>query len=392
MTDARTGDRPGKLAELRRVLHRVPEVGLDLPRTQEVLLAELDGLPLTVLTGKKLSSVTAVLRGEEPGPTVLLRSDMDALPITERTGAAYAFDGPAMHACGHDLHMAGLVGAARRLSARRGELHGTVVFAFQPGEEGHGGAAAMIEEGLLDVTGELPVAAYALHVIADLPTGVFHGRPGPLMAAYTLLEAEITGRGAHGGRPHEGADPVPVAAEIVTALHAYVDRRFDKFDPVVLTVGELHAGSAPNVVAATASLRAGVRTFTEGTTARIAEELPRLIEGIAAAHGIAATVSTRPLMAPTVNDPGRAAIVSGTVERLFGAQRYVELANPRTGSEDFSEILRRVPGAFAYLGAAVTGFSAGNHSPYSQFDDSVLDDAAELLTSLALHHLSERPS
>jgi amidohydrolase len=380
------------LSGLRRALHRVPEVGLDLPRTRDLLLEALAGLPLELHLGKRLSSVTAVLRGTHPGPAVLLRSDMDALPITERTGAAFAADEPAMHACGHDLHMAGLVGAARRLSARRDELHGTVVFAFQPGEEGHGGAAAMIEEGLLDVTGELPVAAYALHVIADLPSGVFHGRPGPLMAAYTLLEAEITGRGAHGGRPHEGADPVPVAAEIVTALHAYVDRRFDKFDPVVLTVGELHAGSAPNVVAATARLRAGVRTFTEATTARVAEELPRLIEGIAAAHGISAAVTVRPLMAPTVNDPAHALTVSQTVTRLFGADRYVELAHPRTGSEDFSEILLRVPGAFAYLGAAVTGGSAGNHSPYSQFDDGVLDDAADLLTSLALHHLSERPS
>lgn len=374
------------LVALRRALHGVPEIGLDLPRTRDLVVEALAGLPLEVRHGKALTSVTAVLRGGHPGPTVLLRSDMDALPIEEKTGLPYAVSGPAMHACGHDLHMAALVGAARLLHGQ--ELHGSVVFAFQPGEEGHGGAAAMVDEGLLEVTGQVPVAAYALHAIADLPAGVIFGRPGPVMAAYSLLEATVHGVGAHGGRPHEGADPVPVAAETVTALHAYVDRRFSKFDPVVLTVGELHAGTAPNVVAPSVSLRAGVRTFTEETTARVALELPRLVEGIAAAHGITASVAVRQVMAPTVNSAAHAAVVAGASARLFGPGGYVELEHPRTGSEDFSEILRRVPGAFAYVGAAVPGATAGNHSPYSQFDDGVLDGAATLLAQLALHHLS----
>ncbi|GAA1614985.1 M20 family metallopeptidase [Actinoplanes couchii] len=364
----------------------MPEVGLDLPRTRDVLVEELQDLPVQLVHGDKCTSVTAVLRGRGDGPVVLLRSDMDALPITERTGLPYAVPGPAMHACGHDLHMSALVGALRLLASR--EFDGTVIAAFQPGEEGHGGAALMLAEGLLDVAGPPPIAAYALHVIADLPSGVVHGRSGPIMAAYGILDVEITGRGAHGGRPHEGADPVPVLAETVTALHSYVDRRFDAFDPVVLTVGELRAGHAPNVIADSATLRAGVRTFSETNTARVAAELPRLVENLAAAHGITATAVVRPVMGPTINDPAAAALVAATAVRMFGPDRYVELARPRAGSEDFSEILRRVPGAFLYVGAADGESPAGNHSPLSRFDDRVLPDAAGLLAALALHHLT----
>lgn len=386
-----TAVRQHDLVTLRRRLHGVPEVGLDLPRTRDVLLDALAGLPVDLHQGRSCTSITAVLRGAGPGPTVLLRADMDALPLTEQTGLAYAVPGPAMHACGHDLHMAALVGAGRLLAERIPDLHGTVVLAFQPGEEGHGGATRMLEEGLLAVTGEAPVAAYALHVVADLPYGVVHGRPGPIMAAYSVLDVEIVGRGAHGGRPHEGADPVPVAAEIITALHSYVDRRFDRFDPVIVTVGEIHAGTAPNVVAPSVTLRAGVRTFTETATGRVTEELPHLIQGLAAAHGLAATVGVRPVMGPTINDTAAAAVVAGTAAGLFGSERYVELADPRAGSEDFSEILRRVPGAFAYLGAAGPGADpaglVGNHSPHARFDDGVLADAARLLAALAHHHL-----
>lgn len=378
-----------QLIALRRRLHRVAEVGLDLPRTQQMLLEALDGLPVEILLGKGLSSVTAVLRGARPGPVVLLRSDMDGLPIVEQTGLDFAAEQSAMHACGHDLHMAAMVGAIHRLAAVRDQLAGTVVFAFQPGEEGHGGAGLMLAEGLLDVAGQRPVAAYALHVIADLPRGIVHSRSGPIMAAYQILEVEVTGRGAHGGRPHEGADPVPVIAEIVGSLHQYVDRRFDAFDPVVITVGELEAGTAPNVVAASATLRAGVRTFSETNTARVAEELPRLVRGIASAHGIEARAQLRAVMAPTINDPDHHEILARAAIRLFGEDRYRTFAHPRSGSEDFSEMLRAVPGAFGYVGAAVdtTPHPVGNHSPYSQFDDSVIDDAAALLVALAEHHL-----
>ncbi|MFD5318738.1 M20 family metallopeptidase [Streptomyces sp. NPDC127098] len=381
----------GELIALRRELHADPEVGLDLPRTQRRILDALAGLGLEITTGTRTTSVVAVLRGALPGPTVLLRGDMDALPVTEGTGLPYASTNGAMHACGHDLHVAGLVGAARLLAPRRDELAGAVVFMFQPGEEAGGGARIMIEEGVLDAAGAPPVAAYGVHVVADLPRGVLTTRPGTLMAGYSLLEVTVRGRGGHGSRPYQALDPVPVAAEIITALQTYVTRRFDVFDPVVVTVGEMAAGSAPNVIPETATLRASVRAFSSETAERLAVELPRLAHHIAAGHGLVAEVGYERELPVTVNDEAAAARYAATAIGLFGADRYRPLANPRTGSEDFSLMLERVPGAFGFLGAAPPTPDdrpiEGNHSPNALFDDSILPDQAALLTELALGHL-----
>src|SRR5688500_10282203 len=241
-----------ELAALRRELHRTPEIGLQLPRTQQTVLAALDGLPLEISTGTGLTSVTAVLRGgaDANGPVVVLRGDMDALPIVERSGEDFSSKNPgAMHACGHDLHTAGLVGAARRLSAGRAELPGDVVFMFQPGEEGFDGAGHMIAEGVLDAAGRPADAAYGLHVIAsEYRKGVFTSRPGPLMAASDGLFVRVIGKGGHGAMPHDTHDPVPAACEMVMALQAMVTRGFDVFDPVVLTVGVLQAGTKRNII------------------------------------------------------------------------------------------------------------------------------------------------
>jgi amidohydrolase len=196
----------GEIAELRHAIHREPEIGLDLPKTQAKVLAALDGLPLEISTGRALSSVTAVLRGRgaRRGPVVLLRGDMDALPVTEETGLPYASAVPgAMHACGHDLHTAMLAGAARLLSARQADLPGTVIFMFQPGEEGHAGARHMIDEGVLDAAGRRPAAAYALHVTSNkLPCGMFSTRPGPMLAAADQITVTVHGRGGHASQPH----------------------------------------------------------------------------------------------------------------------------------------------------------------------------------------------
>ncbi len=227
-----------ELTELRRSIHAEPEIGLDLPLTQRKVLEALQGLPLEISTGKNLTSVTAVLRGARPGKTVLLRGDMDALPVTERTGVTYAsrIDG-VMHACGHDLHTAMLAGAARLLSARQADFAGNVIFMFQPGEEGPGGGRIMVEEGVLDAAGERPVAAYALHVASgQLPLGVCASRAGTVMAAADTLHVTVHGRGGHGSQPHRAADPIPAACEIVLALQTMVTRRFDVFDPIVITV------------------------------------------------------------------------------------------------------------------------------------------------------------
>lgn len=381
------------LIALRRELHQIPEIGLHLPRTQERVLAALDGLPVGISTGTDLTSVTAVLRGGRPGPAVLLRGDMDALPVTERTGESFTsrHEG-VMHACGHDLHTAGLVGALRLLAARRTELPGDVVFMFQPGEEGWNGAGHMIREGVLTAAGERVVAAYGLHVISGLAAHSFTGRPGPMMAASDGLYVRVIGAGTHGSRPHGGLDPIPAACEMVTALQTMVTRRFDIFDPVVVTVGTFHAGTKRNVIPDDAVLEATVRTYSVAARERVMAESVRLCEDIAAAHGLRAEVRYEPEYPVTVNDPEHHEFVADTVRDLFGDDRFRSMPNPDPGAEDFSRVLDEVPGAYVFLGACPPALDPDtaptNHSPLATFDDAVLADGAALLAELALRRLN----
>jgi hippurate hydrolase len=380
-----------ELVEVRRVLHREPEVGLILPRTQAVVMDALAGLPLEITTGTEVTSVVAVLRGGAPGPTVLLRGDMDALPVVEETGLEYAAENGNMHACGHDLHTAGLIGAARLLSAHRDELHGNVIFMFQPGEEGLGGAGYMLREGLLEATGDKPIAAYALHVWSQAPKGTFQLRPGTIMASSNQLHITVRGKGGHGSMPDRTVDPVPVVAEIVLALQAYTTRRVNVFDPVVITVTQLEAGVAINVIPNTARLGATVRTLSDAMLEQLTRELPALAERIAAAHGCTIDARLDPQYPVTVNDAGRTAETTELLTDVFGADRVQRLENPLMGAEDFSMVLREVPGTFAMVGARpddVTPEEApSNHSSLVRFDDAVLADTSAALAHLATHHL-----
>jgi hippurate hydrolase len=384
----------GELAELRRAIHREPEIGLDLPRTQAKVLSALGELPLEITCGHALSSVTAVLRGGRPGATVLLRGDMDALPVTERTGLPYSsqIDG-AMHACGHDLHTAMLTGAARLLTARQQEIAGNVIFMFQPGEEGFAGARQMISEGVLDAAGDRPVAAFALHVASShLPQGVFSTRPGTMMAAADVLEVTVHGHGGHASQPHRAADPIPVACEIVMALQAMVTRRFDVFDPVVLTVGSFHAGTTDNVIPDEVKLLGSLRTFSAETRRRAMKYAVRVATEIASAHGLTATAGFASGYPVTVNNGDEVAFAQRTVTDLVGAGRCLTQPFPLTGSEDFSFVLEQVPGAFVMLGACPQNSdpatAAFNHSAEAVFDDAVLGDGAALYTELALRRLA----
>ena len=380
------------LIGLRRALHREPEVGLHLPRTQERVLAALDGLPLEITTGERLSSVTAVLRGGGPGPVVLLRGDMDALPVQEDTGLEYASRIPgAMHACGHDLHVAGLVGAARLLAAGRGELAGDVVFMFQPGEEDHDGARIMIEEGVLEAAGREPVAAYAIHVFSTLvPAGFFGTRPGTMLAASDSFDIKVVGHGGHGSSPHATRDPIPPMCEMVTALQTRVARSIDVMDPAVVTVGALRAGTARNVIPESGVLEGTVRTFSEKTRKEVRELVLETVDGIASAHRVKAEVDYRLLYPVTENAPDEAAFALKTAQDLFEGRAF-ELPGPFPGSEDFSFVLQRVPGAMLGLSACPPGRDPAtapmNHSPQAAFDDSVLPDAALLLATLAARRL-----
>ena len=384
-----------ELTKLRRAIHAEPEIGLDLPRTQRKVLDALDGLPLEITLGEGLSSVTAVLRGGQPGETVLLRGDMDALPVTERASVPYAstIDG-AMHACGHDLHTAMLAGAARLLSARRAELAGNVIFMFQPGEEGPGGARIMVAEGVLDAAGDRPAAAYALHVASGLlPLGLLASRAGTVMAAADTLHVTVHGRGGHGSQPHRAADPVPAACEIVLALQSMVTRQFDVFDPIVLTVGTFHAGTADNVIPDDAQFVATIRSFSPEARAAVQAAAPRVARDIASAHGLTATAEFRDGYPVTVNDADELAFAEQTVADVLGDGRYVAAPDPLTGSEDFSYVLEQVPGAFLMLGAcppATDPFSAPfNHSAEAVFDDDVLPDGTALYAELALRRLGQ---
>jgi amidohydrolase len=382
------------LVELRRAIHREPEIGSHLPLTQAKLLAALDGLPLSISTGTALSSVVAVLRGGLPGPAVLLRSDMDALPVKELTGEEYAsqIDG-AMHACGHDLHMAILVGAARLLSARRAELAGSVVFMFQPAEEGPGGAEPMIEEGVLDAAGTRAVAAYGLHVTSSQERyATFTTRRGPLMSAADQVRVTVLGRGGHGSQPHHARDPIPAACEMVTALSTHVTRAHSIFDPVVVTVGKFHAGTAENIIPASAEFEATVRSFSPEARAKVRQGITDVLNGIAHAHGLAVEIDHHNGYPVTVNDDVEAEFVASTITDLYGDERFHWMSNPEPGSEDFSFVLSAVPGAFVFLGACPPDLDPGtapaNHAPQARFDDGVLADGAALLAELAVRRLA----
>lgn len=392
-----------ELTALRRALHQRAEIGLDLPRTQQCVLEALDGLGLEISTGQGCTSIVAVLRGRAPSapaaaaatrPAVLLRGDMDALPLTEETGLDFAAPGEVMHACGHDLHTTGLVGAARLLAGIADELPGDVVFMFQPGEEGHGGAEVMISEGVLDAAGPRVCAAYGLHVMSGmLPRGVFATRPGPLMAAASGLFVTVHGRGGHASRPASAADPIVVAAEMVIALQTMITRRMQVFDPVVLTVGLFQAGTRRNIIPESAHFEATVRTFSAAAVAKVAEESVRLCTELAAAHGMTATVTFNEEEPVTANDPVHAERALATAAELFGEARSLQLDFPVMGSEDFSRVLAEVPGAFVFLGASPGDHTTApaNHSPTAAYDESVLPDAALLLAELARRELLRAP-
>jgi len=387
-----SGELTAGLVELRRELHRDPEVGLVLPRTQATVLDAIAGLPLEVSTGRDVTSVVGVLRGGRPGPTVLLRGDMDALPVEEETGLDFASENGNMHACGHDLHTAGLVGAAQLLSAHREELQGNVVFMFQPGEEGLGGAGYMLREGLLQASGDHPIAAYAVHVWGLAAKGLFQTRPGTMMAGSNQLHVTVHGRGGHGSTPHTTADPVPVVAELVSALQTYVTRRVDVFDPVVVTVTQLSAGVAINVIPNSAKLGATVRTLSNETFAQLSRELPALAQSIAAAHGCTVDAALNLQYPVTINDADRTQHAITELTTLFGPEQVQPMPNPLMGAEDFSMVLQEVPGTFIMLGARPDDVPAdqapSNHSSIVRFDDAVLPYQAAALAHLAVSHLS----
>jgi amidohydrolase len=355
------------------------------------VLGALDGLGLGITLGETCSSVVAVLEGGAgDGPTVLLRGDMDALPMPEDTGLDFAseVDG-AMHACGHDLHTAMLAGAARLLTAHRSELRGRVVFMFQPGEEGFHGARYMIEEGLLDGGVDF---AFAIHQSPTFPAGVIGLRGGTIMASADVLRVTVTCRGGHASMPHHALDPIPIACEIVTAIQAMVTRSVDVFDPAVVTVARIQAGTTNNVIPETALIEGTIRATSAKTRQAVHDSLKRLAEGIAGAHGAAADVEIVEGYPVTVNHQGESATVAGIAKDLLGQRKVLDMAAPVMGAEDFSYVLERVPGAMAFLGTRPEGIPARdvapNHSNRMIAGESSMADGIAMYAAVALSQLS----
>ena len=385
---------------VRRALHRRPEVGLQLPQTQALIVRELERMGLEPRLGRSVSSVIAVMEGEKkrpdgsPGPTILLRGDMDGLPLHEDTGLEFASEtGDTMHACGHDTHVAMLLGAAKLLLERRDELAGNVLLMFQPGEEGWHGARYMLEEGLLDGAPTPVKAAFAIHITNEHRSGVVAIRPGPTYAAADTIRMTVRGRGGHASAPHEALDPVPVAAEIVLALQLLVTRTVSVFDPAVITIAHVTAGTRDNIIPEVALLEGTMRTLSEETRARLKDGIRRVAEGIASAHGASVELEIEQGYPVTVNDAGFAELVRTVATDLVGSDDVVVPDAPVMGAEDFSYVLQKVPGAMAHLGgrpADVDPASAPQtHSNRVVFDEDAMAVGAALHAAVALRYLSE---
>ncbi len=382
-----------EIAEVRRRLHRHPEIGLQLPWTQAAVVAELERLGLRPVTGRTVSSVTAVIEGGRPGPTILLRADMDGLPLQEETGLEFASEvAGAMHACGHDTHVAMLLGGARLLVERREQLAGRVLLMFQPGEEGYHGARFMLEEGLLDhPAGGSVEGAYALHISTLYPSGTINLRPGALLAASDTLRITVRGRGGHASAPHTAVDPIAAAAEIILGLQTMVTRRVNAFDPAVITIANVVAGTTSNIIPETAFLQGTIRTVSEEARGAVHDHVQRVVAGIGAAHDTQVELEIERGYPVTVNDAGAAEFVHALAGELLGAGAVRTLDAPIMGAEDFSYVLQQVPGAFAFLGARPPeqdpATAPMNHSNLVVFDEPAMAIGAALHAAIAIRRL-----
>ncbi len=379
------------IVALRRAIHAEPELGLHTPMTMAKVREALADLPLEWKEGRSTTGQVATLRGNkatEGAPRVLLRGDMDALPMEEKTGLEFASTIPGrMHACGHDTHTAMLVGAARLLADRKDELTGTVDFMFQPGEEGHHGARYMLDDGQIN---PLPDAAFALHIMPNAPFGVLAGRAGPLMAAADQFTITVKGRGGHASMPHDCADPVPAAAAIVGAIQAMVTRRFKATNAVVVTVTQIHAGTAHNVIPDEVMLGGTIRTLSADHRDKIHGLIRETASQTAAAYGVEADCELELGFPVTVCDARAVALGQKVAMQLGGEQGWRNLTDPIMGAEDFSYLLEKVPGAMFFLGVAPEGEDwtqcCAIHSPRMHVDESALPHGAAMLAGCAIEY------
>ncbi len=397
-----------RVIEWRRDFHRYPELANREFRTSKKVAEHLRSLGLEVRTGMAHTGVVAVIEGKLPGPTILLRADMDALPVTEKTDVPFRsaatgeFRGRpvgVMHACGHDAHTAILMGVAEILVRLRDRLPGKVLLVFQPAEEGvpegeRGGAPLMLDEGLLDI--EKPEAAFALHVGSMLNSGQVMLRAGPLMAGSDFFKIVVTGRQSHGSRPWKGIDPIVVSAEIVGALQSIVSRQTDITDlPAVVTVGAINGGVRHNIIPDSVEMLGTIRTFSEASRADVIERMGRMATNVAEASGATATLELMPAPnPPLVNDPALTDWATRSLKRTLG-DGAVTTSRLLTVAEDFAYIARMVPSVYYWVGVTPAGkdpaIAPDNHSDLFYVDEAALPGALRSLLGLAVDYLQSPP-
>ncbi|MBI5366648.1 MAG: amidohydrolase [Planctomycetes bacterium] len=379
-----------ELVALRRDLHAHPELGFREERTAAEVARRLRALGLEVKTGVAQTGVVALLHGAHPGPTVLLRADMDALPLTEENAVPYASTVPGvMHACGHDAHTAILATAAKALLARRERLHGAVKLVFQPAEESPGGALPRIQAGVLD---HPPVAAaFGLHMWNDFPLGRVAVRSGPLLASTDKFEIVVHGKGGHGAAPHQAVDPVVAAAHVVLALQTLSSRLVDPLTPVVLSICSVHGGSAFNIIPDTVSLLGTIRTFDRDLARRFPEMIDRIAAGACAALGARHELNYTAFYPPTINDREMAAVVRRAAEAVVGPAGIADDLQT-LGGEDMSFFLERVPGCYFFVGSANPdkGFRHPHHSSRFDIDEDALPIGLAILVGTVERYLAGR--
>jgi amidohydrolase len=378
-----------ELVAIRRDLHAHPELGFEEIRTARIVAEQLGALGYEVVTGVGKTGVVGLLGGGRPGErTVLLRFDMDALPIQEQNEVPYRSQTPGvMHACGHDSHVAIGIGVATLLARHRDELRGTIKLMFQPAEEGLGGAKAMITDGVLQ--GPNVDIALGLHVSSNHDTGTAVVRSGAMMAAADRLEIAVRGRGGHAAHPEQTIDAVLVAAQIVVALQTIISRNLNPEEVGVVTIGSIHAGNAANVIAAEATMSGSIRSFSEETRELLHRRIAEVAAGVAASLGAEAQITIARGVDPTVNAPAPTAVMHQAAASVLGADN-IDTTYRTTGGEDFSAVLARVPGNFFFLGArdAARGLSYPHHNPRFDIDEACLPQGVAILCDAAVRCLN----
>ena len=387
-TDTFTEQDLKEMIEVRRDLHAHPELAFDEVRTSGLVAKRLTALGLEPRTGVGKTGVMATLAGGAGGKTVLLRADMDALPIVEENEVPYRSQHPgAMHACGHDCHTSILLGVAKKLKQESGSLRGAVSLLFQPAEENGGGAIAMIQDGALEKP--KPDAAFGLHVWQDLDLGKVGVTSGPMMAAVDEFDVTVFGKGAHAAQPEMGIDPIVCMAHMITALQAIASRETNPLLEVVVTVGQMHAGNAFNIIPPSATMNGTVRMFDTEVWKGLPERFERIVRGIASAFGCRVEIDYKRHNRPTVNDPKMAALARAVAVEVVGEENVVD--DIRTmGGEDFSAILAQVPGCFIAVGSRneAKGLVHGHHHPRFDVDERCMQIGAEVLLRTARRFLA----